>query len=141
MDNLSKKERSHNMSRIRSFGTKPELVVEQFLKDFKVKYKKNHKSFPGTPDFYLPQINAVIFVHGCFWHAHRNCKYFRVPLSNQSYWNKKFDRNKKRDRFVKSEIKKLGVKAIVIWGCEIINGSYFLKLIDFLEESSRDHTH
>lgn len=137
MDNLSKEDRSYNMSRIRSSGTKPELVVEQFLKDFKIKYKKNFKLLPGSPDFYLPQVNSVIFVHGCFWHAHKKCKYFRVPLSNQEYWINKFSRNIKRDGEIQMQMRKIKIDFLIVWGCEVMNGEYFPKLLDFIGKQTK----
>lgn len=138
MDNLSKKERSYNMSRIRSSGTKPELVIEDLLRDLKVRFKKHYKNLPGKPDFYIPQLNAVILVHGCFWHAHKNCKYFRVPLSNKKYWEDKFECNKARDKIVSKALKEKNIEALTIWSCEIQKGTYYIKLLKFLSSFSKD---
>jgi DNA mismatch endonuclease (patch repair protein) len=75
----TKEIRSYNMSRIKGKNTKPEMIVRKFLHANGFRYKLHDKSLPGKPDIVLPKYRTLIFVHGCFWHGHKNCKYFVVP--------------------------------------------------------------
>ena len=71
--------RSFNMSRIKAKDTKPEMLVRRFLHGHGYRYKLHDKTLTGKPDIVLPKYNTVIFIHGCFWHGHKNCKYYVVP--------------------------------------------------------------
>lgn len=98
MDNHSKEIRSYNMSKIRSTGTKPEDMVRKFLFSKGLRYRKNVKSLPGKPDIVLPKYRTIVFVNGCFWHGHQNCRYFVMPKSNIEYWESKISNNIVRDK-------------------------------------------
>ena len=93
MDVHSKEIRSYNMSRIKSKNTKPEEIVRKFLFSKGFRYRKNDKSLFGHPDIVLPKYKTVIFVNGCFWHGHEDCKYFVWPKSNEEFWKKKIGSN------------------------------------------------
>ncbi len=92
-----KKTRSFNMSQIKSKDTKPELLVRKFLFANGFRYKLHDKRLPGKPDIVLPKYCTVIFVYGCFWHGHANCKYFVVPKTRTQWWTDKINRNKAND--------------------------------------------
>ena len=81
-----KQTRSYNMSQIRSRNTKPELLVRKFLDAHGFRYRLHVKDLPGKPDLVLPKYKTVIFIHGCFWHGHENCKYFVVPKTTTEWW-------------------------------------------------------
>ena len=98
MDNHDKKTRSYNMSMIRSKNTKPEELVRKYLFSQGFRYRKNVRKLPGCPDIVLPKYKTVIFVNGCFWHGHKDCKYFVWPKSNTEYWYQKIESNVKRDK-------------------------------------------
>ncbi len=83
------------------------------------RFRLHRKDLPGKPDIVLPKYKTVIFVHGCFWHRHKGCKYAYTPKSRQEFWKKKFEDNSKRDKDVIDELKMLGWKVIIIWECEI----------------------
>ncbi|MHA1888087.1 MAG: very short patch repair endonuclease [Promethearchaeota archaeon] len=120
-DHLSKEKRSWNMSRIHSENTKPEIVVRSLLHQMGYRFRLHRKDLPGKPDIVLKKYNTVIFVHGCFWHHHNNCKRANIPKSNTDYWIPKIQKNVERDKNQKKKLKKLGWKVIVIWECEIKN--------------------
>lgn len=61
------------------------------------RYRLNVKDLPGRPDIVLPKWKAVIFVHGCFWHAHQGCRYFRIPATRTEFWEQKLAANAARD--------------------------------------------
>lgn len=121
-DIVSEEQRSYNMSRIRSKDTKPELIVRSMLHRLGYRFTVNgpkNKKLPGKPDIVLPKYKTVIFVHGCFWHRHRNCKYATLPKTRTEWWKTKLEGNVARDRRQRRELKKLGWRVIVVWECEL----------------------
>jgi DNA mismatch endonuclease, patch repair protein len=127
----NKKTRSFNMSRIRSKDTKPEIIVRKYLSSKGFRYRLNVKSLPGTPDIVLSKFKTAIFVHGCFWHGHDNCKFSAVPKTRTDWWLNKIYENKQRDEKKMQSLKNLGWIVIIIWECDIkLNKDFILhKLI------------
>ena len=117
-----KKTRSFNMSQIKSKNTKPELLVRKFLFANGFRYKLHDKNLPGKPDIVLPKYKTVIFVHGCFWHGHKNCKYYVVPKTRTEWWLNKINRNIANDLKSVKLLKKAGWKIINIWECKLKSG-------------------
>jgi len=111
--------RSYNMSRIRGKNTKPEELVRKYLFAQGFRYRKNDARLPGKPDIVLPKYKTVIFVNGCFWHAHEGCRYFVWPKNNADFWKKKIGGNIERDAKNQRLLTKLGWKVIVVWECEL----------------------
>lgn len=119
MDTLTSEKRSWNMSRIRGTNTKPELAVRSMLHRMGYRFRIANKTLPGSPDIVLPKYRAVIFVHGCFWHRHSECKYAYTPKSRLDFWEQKFEGNVMRDKNNLSLLRKAGWLPIVVWECEI----------------------
>ncbi len=115
----TKAQRSYNMSRIRSKNTKPELIVRSWLHKQGYRFRLHDKNLPGKPDIVLKKYKTVIFVHGCFWHGHKGCKYFVVPKTRTKWWLNKINCNIERDRKAARQLKKLGWKVINIWECKV----------------------
>jgi len=130
MDNRSVEARSSNMSRIHSKNTKPEEVVRKYLFNKGFRYRKNVTSLPGKPDIVFPKYKTVIFVNGCFWHAHEGCKWFVSPKTNQEFWQNKFEYNKKRDARIYTELQQQGWRVLIIWECELRHGYAEKKLFE-----------
>ena len=107
-------QRSYNMSRIKGKDTKPEMLVRKFLYANGYRYKLHDKKLPGKPDIALPKYNTVIFIHGCYWHGHTNCKYFTVPKTRTKWWTDKITRNKTNDIKAIKALKEDGWKVIVV---------------------------
>lgn len=118
MDVFSKAKRSWVMGRIRAVNTAPERTVRSLLRKRGLRFSVYRKDLPGSPDIVLPHFKTVIQVQGCFWHGH-SCVDGRRPKSNRSYWNAKLERNKRRDARNARQLRQLGWKRIVVWGCEI----------------------
>ena len=112
-------QRSYNMSRIRNKDTKPEELVRKYLYSQGFRYRKNDTRFPGNPDIVLPKYKTIIFVNGCFWHAHEGCKYFVWPKNNEKFWKKKITSNVKRDKCNIEALTSAGWRVITIWECEL----------------------
>jgi DNA mismatch endonuclease, patch repair protein len=114
-----KKTRSYNMSRIKSKDTKPELLVRKFLFALGFRYKLHDKNLPGKPDIVLPKYKTVIFVQGCFWHGHNNCKYATIPKTRTEWWMNKINGNKQRDSDNNNKLSFAGWKVISIFECSL----------------------
>ena len=112
-------QRSFNMSRIRNKNTKPEELVRKYLFSQGFRYRKNDTRFPGKPDIVLPKYKTVIFVNGCFWHAHEGCKYFVWPKNNADFWKNKITGNIQRDLHNRQLLTDQGWNIITIWECEL----------------------
>jgi DNA mismatch endonuclease, patch repair protein len=121
MDRLDRNRRSWNMGRIKGRNTIPEVVVRSILHRSGFRFSLHRKDLPGKPDIVLPKRLAVIFVHGCFWHRHKECKYCYMPKSNVDFWRTKFRGNVARDRKNVSALRKAGWRVIVIWECELVD--------------------
>tara|TARA_Y100000746_G_scaffold76986_1_gene64847 strand:+ start:184 stop:600 length:417 start_codon:yes stop_codon:yes gene_type:complete len=125
--------RSKNMSAIKSKNTKPEVEVRKLLHSMGFRFRLHKKDLPGSPDIVLPKYKTVIFVHGCFWHRHQNCKYASNPKTRVDFWNKKFKDNIERDIKVRKELENLEWNCLIIWECQIKNKTYLKeKLRTFL---------
>lgn len=107
------------MSKIGGKETKPEILVRKFLFSKGFRYRKNDKNLPGTPDIVLPKYRTAIFVHGCFWHSHENCKSSTLPETRREFWENKISKNAERDSKNIESLKSQGWNVIVIWECEI----------------------
>lgn len=118
VDSLSLPERSRRMSLIRSKDTRPELIVRKALWAAGFRYRLHGKGLPGKPDLVFPGISTVVFVHGCFWHAH-HCQKGRLPGSNSSFWREKFLRNKARDARNVRRLRQVGWSVLTIWECSL----------------------
>jgi DNA mismatch endonuclease, patch repair protein len=114
-----KKTRSYNMSQIKGKNTKPELLVRKFLHAQGFRYRLHDKKLPGKPDLVLPKYKTVIFIHGCFWHGHADCRYYVVPKTRTEWWLNKINRNQNNDSKALAALKSHGWKIIVLWECDL----------------------
>ena len=118
-DKITKKQRSENMRKIKSKDTSIEVKVRKYLYHHGFRYRKNVKELPGTPDIVLDKYKVVIFVNGCFFHHHNNCKLAYIPKSNTDFWIKKFNRNIENDIKHINQLEQMDYKVITVWECEI----------------------
>ncbi|KGN85366.1 very short patch repair endonuclease [Porphyromonas sp. COT-290 OH860] len=119
MDIWNKEKRSECMSRIRSKNTKPELALRKALFARGFRYRVNDKKLPGKPDIVLPKYKTVIFIHGCFWHGHEDCKYAYIPKTNTKFWIDKITSNAERNKVNAEKLTALGWNVLTVWECEI----------------------
>ena len=118
-DFLTPEERSIRMAAIHSASTKPEIQLRHKLWHHGFRYRMNDKRLPGKPDIVLPKYHSVIFIHGCFWHGHKDCKNYTVPKTNTDFWIAKVARNQERDQRVWRELEAAGWSVIIVWECEL----------------------
>jgi DNA mismatch endonuclease vsr len=118
-DIYSKSKRSSIMSKISGKDTKPEILVRKYLFSKGFRFRKNVKNLPGKPDIVLPKYKAVIFVNGCFWHGHENCKKSTLPATNTEFWREKISGNIIRDKGNIQKLIGMGYKVITVWQCKL----------------------
>jgi len=131
-----KKTRSYNMSMIKGKNTKPEIIVRKFLHANGYRFRLHYEKLPGKPDIVLPKHKIAIFINGCYWHGHENCKYFKPPKTNTQWWLNKIVETIERDNHKYEEIKNNGWTIKIIWECELKKlkiEETFKSLLEFIE--------
>lgn len=118
-DMLTPEQRSKLMSKIHSKDTSIEIKVRKYLFSKGFRFRINDKRYAGRPDIVLPKYRTIIFIHGCFWHRHPNCKVSHMPKSNSEYWTPKLKRNIEHDKQHKEVLESQGWRVIILWECEI----------------------
>ena len=121
VDHLTPTRRSLNMSRIHGKDTLLEKRFRSKLHKSGFRFRKNVKGLPGKPDILLPKYNAVIFIHGCFWHGHQKCSRASLPKSRIDFWRKKINANIKRDKDNLLKLKEIDYRVAIVWGCGLSN--------------------
>lgn len=106
------------MAAVRATDTAPELKVRRALHAAGLRYRLHRKDLPGKPDIVLPKYQAVIFVHGCFWHGH-DCYLFRWPSTRVDFWRAKIDRNIENDQQAQTSLRNAGLRVGVVWECAL----------------------
>jgi DNA mismatch endonuclease (patch repair protein) len=119
VDKMTPQQRHYCMSRIRGKATKPELLVRHWLWSHGYRYRLNVKSVPGKPDIVLRKYRTAIFVNGCFWHGHEDCRLYSVPKTNTDFWMEKVQRNRERDQEEYKALHDAGWQVVVIWECQL----------------------
>ncbi|MEQ6491905.1 very short patch repair endonuclease [Pseudomonas aeruginosa] len=110
--------RSDIMRAVKRAHTAPEIIVRQTLHALGLRFRLQRRDLPGSPDIVLPRFRTAIFVHGCFWHRHPDCRYATTPKTRQEYWLPKFMANVERDARKESQLRELGWRVLIIWECE-----------------------
>jgi DNA mismatch endonuclease, patch repair protein len=135
-DPLSPSQRSERMKLIRSKNTKVEMKVRRLTHGMGYRYTLHSKALPGSPDLVFPARKKVIFVHGCFWHQHDDCRHYRMPRSNLEFWLPRLQSNRQRDTKNYSQLEHSGWRYLVVWECELKNvDAVASKIRTFLEAS------
>ena len=116
---MTPEQRHRCMAAIKSNDTKPEMLVRRYLHALGYRYGLHNKKLPGSPDIVLRRLRTVIFINGCFWHGHDNCKYYRLPKTNPDFWRTKIEANRARDARTSAALRTLGWHVIVIWECQL----------------------
>jgi DNA mismatch endonuclease, patch repair protein len=129
-DTLTRLERSQLMAKIKGKNTGPELAVRSLLHRAGHRFRIHVRDLPGTPDIVLPRHRTVVFVHGCFWHRHRNCKIATTPKSHKKFWLEKFVRNVANDRKHRRQLRRLGWQVVTVWSCQLKHPNRVLARIE-----------
>lgn len=118
-DHLTPEQRSRLMARVKGRNTKPEMFLRSLLHQMGYRFRLHRADLPGSPDIVLPRYKTAIFVHGCFWHRHQDCKKATTPKENFEFWQTKFSQNVERDLRKQAQLEQLRWHVVVIWECEI----------------------
>src|SRR5260370_27841953 len=118
-DFMTPLQRSRAMSAVRGTETDIERTLGSQLNRKGFRFRKNVRDLPGRPDIVLPKYRCVIFVHGCFWHHHKNCQRSKLPTTRRAFWSKKIGDNVKRDQRQTGALRKAGWKVITVWECSV----------------------
>ncbi len=119
IDHVTKERRSEIMRAVPSNDSKPELLVRKAAHKLGLRFRLHSKTLPGKPDLVFPRWQTVIFVNGCFWHRHPDCKKSSTPKTNVDFWEKKFRDNVSRDNSNYKKLESLGWKYLILWQCQI----------------------
>jgi len=118
-DHLDHAKRSLNMAAVHSKDTKPEMAVRRIVYSLGYRYRLHLAGLPGRPDLAFLAKRKAIFVHGCFWHRHCNCRYASTPKTRVDFWEQKFRDNVARDRRARRELRNLGWSVMTVWQCDL----------------------
>lgn len=118
-DVVSPEIRSKMMSGIKGKNTKPEVRVRQYLHGQGFRYSLHRRDLAGSPDLVLPKYHAAVFVHGCFWHAHPQCRYAATPSTRREFWTAKLAANRLRDESAVRQLAEQGWRVVVVWECAL----------------------
>lgn len=133
-DVLSEEQRHKCMSNIKGKNTKPEVLVRRFLFANGYRFRLHRKDLPGKPDIVLPKYKVAIFINGCFWHGHRDCRYATLPVKNHEFWKLKIEGNVERDKINTAKLRQMGWHVIEIWQCQLKPKNKKITLQNLLKE-------
>ncbi|MFC1589428.1 very short patch repair endonuclease [Pseudomonadota bacterium] len=139
VDNVDKKNRSRMMSNIRSSNTKPEVLTRKALHRLGYRFRLDSKVGKIKPDIVLRSLKVAIFVHGCYWHQHKDCKLAYSDREYSDKWKKKFDDNQKRDQRVLDKLTEEGWRVAIIWECATRDTEAFNDVINQLNTWIQSH--
>lgn len=118
-DRITQEQRRRNMQCILGRNTRPEIYLRKLLFSHGYRYRTHSKNVPGHPDIWLKKYNTAIFVHGCFWHRHVECKYASMPKTREDFWKEKFRKNQERDEHIKKQLAVQKIKCLIVWECTL----------------------
>lgn len=118
-DIVDRATRSRMMAGIRGRDTTPERIVRSHLHRAGLRFGLHDSRLSGRPDIVLPKWGAVVFVHGCYWHRHRGCRFATTPSTRVEFWNRKFAENVARDRRNVRALRRGGWRVFVVWECSL----------------------
>ncbi|MGB4334419.1 MAG: very short patch repair endonuclease [Chromatiaceae bacterium] len=134
-DTLTPAQRSERMSRVRGKDTAPEMKLRRLIHGMGYRYRLHVGDLPGKPDLVFPSRHALIFMHGCFWHRHANCKLARLPKSKLDFWETKLEQNRQRDLGYRERLRAMGWRVLIVWECELHNLDHVSRVVrEFLGE-------
>ncbi|MDR1028897.1 MAG: very short patch repair endonuclease [Clostridiales Family XIII bacterium] len=111
--------RSYTMSRIKGKATMIEVLLQKALWRQGIRYRKNYRKVPGSPDIAITKHKIAIFCDGDFWHG-KDWEQKKLRLkNNRDYWIKKIERNIERDKRFTGELQEQGWHVLRFWETEI----------------------
>lgn len=118
-DHVDRKKRSLIMAAVHSRGSWPELAIGEIVRELGYPCELHVRELPGRPDLAFPALHKAIFVHGCFWHRHKKCRYSTSPKTRRKFWEAKFSTNVARDRRNMRQLKRMNWDVMTVWQCQL----------------------
>ncbi|HMR31421.1 MAG TPA: very short patch repair endonuclease [Geminicoccaceae bacterium] len=115
--------RSALMRRVRQKRTAPEEAVAAMLRRAGAGYRRNVRGLPGSPDFANRTRGWAIFVMGCFWHGHTDCRMATVPKRNRDFWLDKLQANRRRDARKIRALRAMAMRVCLVWECQLTSSA------------------
>ncbi len=110
---------SKRMANVSLKGGKAETDLAKALWREGIRYRKNYRKIPGSPDIAITKYKVAVFVDGEFWHG-ENWEERKTKLkSNREYWIEKIEENIARDKRNDELLKEMGWTPIHFWEREI----------------------
>lgn len=110
---------SKRMSNVSLKGGKAETALAKALWHNNVRYRKNYRKLPGSPDIAITKYKIAVFVDGEFWHG-ENWEIRKSKLkSNREYWIEKIEENMARDKRNDQLLIDMGWTPIHFWEKEV----------------------
>lgn len=135
MDKLTPERRSWLMGQVRGKNTGPEMIVRRLAFSMGYRYRLHVPNLPGKPDMVFAGRMKAIFINGCFWHGHLECRFGRLPKTRVEYWEAKILKNVERDKRNTKLLEEEGWAVLTIWQCQLANiPELSKKLRCFLED-------
>src|SRR6516162_683229 len=126
-DKFTPAERSAIMAAVRSSNTTPERLVRSALHRLGYRYRLHDARLPGKPDLSFPSRRVTLFIHGCFWHRHPDCrKGVATPVARRDYWIGKFGRTVARDAANRAALEQNGWTVVVIWEYQLRRADWLI---------------
>lgn len=93
------------------------MIVRKGLHGLGFRFRLHSRHLVGKPDLVLPKYGAAVFIHGCFWHAHKGCSYFKLPKTRTEFWREKLAKNNERDQKTAQTLIASGWRVLTVWEC------------------------
>ncbi|MBI4910997.1 MAG: DNA mismatch endonuclease Vsr [Acidobacteria bacterium] len=126
-DIVSAETRSRMMAAVAQKDTRAELQVREILHTSGIRYRIRNGDLPGSPDIANRSSRWAVFVNGCFWHGHKNCRKTksttasRIPKTRAEFWSNKLVANRVRDAKRCRELRRMGYRVLIIWECDLFD--------------------
>lgn len=121
MDRLSPEQRHKNMVNIKSKDTSIEICLRKALWNKGIRYRKNYKELPGTPDIAITKYKIAIFCDSEFFHG-KDWEVLKPRLKkgkNPDFWINKIEKNRQHDNDINKKLLFMGWTVIRFWGNDI----------------------
>lgn len=134
IDVVTPEKRSQMMAGIKGRNSRPEMLVRRALFAMGYRFRLHRRDLPGTPDIAMPGRKIAIFVHGCFWHVHRGCKYAKTPSTRTEFWSAKLRGNVDRDQRAIDALAEMGWRVLIVWECSTRDSKTATRLPPILQQ-------
>ena len=114
---------SKRMAKVHLKAGKAEVELAKALWTRGLRYRKNYRKLPGSPDIAILKHHIAVFVDGEFWHG-KDWEEKKSRLkSNKEYWVEKIEENIARDKRNDALLTKDGWSCMHFWEKDVLKNS------------------